>query len=89
MQYRRTIAWWWSRFELAIAIGVILAVVLDMLLSPGPMIWIGNPGGPHWVYLLPTAAYVAALLLAAIGFVWMIRILRGPRDDPPPWRYRR
>ena len=22
------------------------------------------------------------------GVIWMIRIFRGPSDNPPPWRYR-
>jgi hypothetical protein len=25
--------------------------------------------------------------VAAVGLVWMIRIFRGPRDDPPAWRH--
>jgi len=38
---------------------------------------------------------VALLLLGGIGFlgmlvglVWIIRIYRGPRDEPPRWRFR-
>jgi hypothetical protein len=23
-----------------------------------------------------------------VGLVWLVRIFRGPRDEPPPWRYR-
>lgn len=30
----------------------------------------------------------AALALMTVGLVWIIRIARGPRDEPPPWRYR-
>jgi hypothetical protein len=25
---------------------------------------------------------------ALTGLAWMIRIFRGPRDEPAPWRYR-
>jgi hypothetical protein len=33
------------------------------------------------------ATAVGAALWVA-GVIWMIRIFRGPSDDPPPWRYR-
>ena len=26
--------------------------------------------------------------IALLGLVWMIRVFRGPRDGPRPWRYR-
>jgi TRAP-type C4-dicarboxylate transport system permease small subunit len=26
--------------------------------------------------------------LALVGLIWSIRIIRGPRDEPPAWRYR-
>ena len=31
---------------------------------------------------------LAGFLSVVLGLVWMIRIFRGPRDEPPPWRYR-
>ena len=31
---------------------------------------------------------VAGFVLLVAGLVWMIRIFRGPWDEPPPWRYR-
>jgi hypothetical protein len=34
------------------------------------------------------AISVAAFLTMVVGLVWMIRIFRGPRDEPPRWRYR-
>ncbi len=39
---------------------------------------------------LPSNVMQAALALAfaAVGLAWMIRIFRGPRDEPPPWRDR-
>jgi hypothetical protein len=40
---------------------------------------------PGWVSV-SILAVGAALWLA--GVIWMIRIMRGPSDDPPPWRYR-
>jgi hypothetical protein len=40
---------------------------------------------PLELRLLP---YVVAALGFVVGLVWMIRIMRGPKDEPPPWRYR-
>jgi hypothetical protein len=34
--------------------------------------------------LMPVLGFV----LAVVGLVWMVRIFRGPRDEPPDWRYR-
>jgi hypothetical protein len=31
---------------------------------------------------------VIAMAVPVMGLVWMIRIFRGPRDEPPPWRHR-
>jgi hypothetical protein len=28
------------------------------------------------------------VVLWVAGVIWMIRIFRGPSDEPPPWRYR-
>jgi hypothetical protein len=28
------------------------------------------------------------LVAAGAGLVWMIRVFRGPRDEPPSWRAR-
>jgi hypothetical protein len=38
--------------------------------------------------LLDEPPVLAGLVTAGVGLAWMIRILRGPRDVPPPWRYR-
>jgi hypothetical protein len=35
-----------------------------------------------------SALLVAALAVAVAGLAWMVRIMRGPRDEPPRWRYR-
>jgi hypothetical protein len=51
-------------------------------------------GYPRWALgplALPSNVVVAlsALAIAVAGLVWMVRIIRGPRDEPPsPWRYR-
>lgn len=36
----------------------------------------------------PSDIVLAGLLVGLAGLVWMIRIYRGPRDGPPPWRHR-
>jgi hypothetical protein len=91
MNRRRTPAWWLVRFELAAAIGLTLLVG-----------WLGMTramvvcfGGCHGrVALGPldmtfdSALLVAALAVAVAGLAWMVRIMRGPRDEPPRWRYR-
>ena len=38
--------------------------------------------------MLDEPLVLAGLVVAGVGLGWMIRILRGPRDEPPPWRYR-
>jgi hypothetical protein len=35
----------------------------------------------------PSMVPLVAAGVAAVGLVWMIRIFRGPRDDPPAWRH--
>jgi hypothetical protein len=42
------------------------------------------------LHLQPNAAIaLGALLIAVVGLIWMVRIIRGPGDEPPPrWRYR-
>jgi hypothetical protein len=93
MNSRRTPAWWLVRFELAVGIGLTLLV--------GQLGWdwtqticFGGGCGGGRVTLGPLAAPSnvvvagAALAIAVAGLAWMVRILRGPRDEPPPWRYR-
>ncbi len=89
MNAMRTPAWWLSRFELAVAIGVVAVSALAVSQSGQPcfgcveMVDIG----PFWV-APKVATAMAALVIAVIGLIWMMRILRGPRDEPPRWRYR-
>jgi hypothetical protein len=89
MDGRRTRAWWLVRLELAVGIGMTLLVV-----------WLGvewvmtgvcgfcNP--PVRQLPLPPNVTVAlaAFAIAVAGLAWMVRIIRGPRDQPPRWRYR-
>jgi hypothetical protein len=80
--------YWQTRFLLAAAIIATIAVVF----AASPAFWPSPTfgGGPPRVLGLPS--YVVLSVLAAgtavIGLVWTVRIFRGPRDEPPPWRYR-
>jgi hypothetical protein len=85
METRRTRAYWPTRIMLAFAI-VAPPAALFWLLAMQPATMGGHTPGP------PFGAGEAILAVAAglwfVGAIWMIRIFRGPSDDPPPWRYR-
>jgi ABC-type transporter Mla subunit MlaD len=76
----RTRAWYATRILLAIGIAAVLLAGAMLLLEPSSM-----GGGPRMV---ENPFVLAGFLIAVLGLVWMIRIFRGPRDEPPPWRYR-
>ncbi len=83
----RTPAYWPTRVLLVASILATVAVVLcaRLLIDP-PCFGCEHPN----VLGLPSNVVNTALAvgLAVFGLVWMIRICRGPRDEPPPWRYR-
>ena len=86
----RAPAWYWARLELAIGIGVLLSVVLLAWLAVLPSGLFGGDSvsvGPLWLRS-GIVVSIAALAGAVAGLAWMLRILRGVRDEPPPWRYR-
>ena len=89
MKGKRTWRWWVTRLELAIGIGlvvlglgllfgVVLPSMSQVTFDSRPREW-----GPATLALL-----AAGVLGLVAGLVWMVRIFRGPRDEPPPWRYR-
>jgi hypothetical protein len=81
MRGKRTWRWWAVRLELALGLaGVLFGGWLALTI--GTMDWMFGP--PQPARLIPVAVWVVMV----IAFVWMVRIFRGPRDDPPPWRYR-
>jgi hypothetical protein len=84
MGNRRTRAYWPTRIMLAAAI-IARPAALYWLVAMQPATMGGHSSSPglEWVGV-STLAAGAALWLA--GVIWMIRIMRGPRDDPPPWR---
>jgi hypothetical protein len=82
----RTPEYWQTRFLLAIgfiATVIALPLSLEVLLE---LRYVGRPA----VLGLPAGLVVVlvGLALGLVGFVWMLRIFRGPRDEPPAWRYR-
>ena len=84
--------YWPTRFLLAVAIIATIAVAF----AAWSAFWAPPTfgGGPPRVLGLPSNVVLSVLsVLAAafaiIGLIWTIRIFRGPRDEPPPWRYRK
>ena len=85
MHGERTPAWWSARILLATGIGSVvvgLLFIVDALLPAAAAGTIDVRSGAG------IAVYGGAVLAMLGGLVWMIRIFRGPRDEPPPWRYR-
>jgi hypothetical protein len=80
MHSKRTRGWYVMRLELAVGILIVLAGVLVLVSMPSAMM--GADANP------PRVAVLAGLLVGLAGLAWMIRIVRGPRDEPPRWRYR-
>jgi hypothetical protein len=70
-------AYWPARIMLGVGIvATLLTIVLAVVVSlPTSM-----SGDPSMVPLVAAG-------FAAVGLVWMVRIFRGPRDDPPAWRH--
>jgi hypothetical protein len=90
MNRRRTPAWWLIRFELAAGVGLTLLVGQLGLDSAMTVCFGGGCNRPLGPLALSANLQVAAAAfgIAIAGLVWMVRIIRGPRDEPPPWRYR-
>ena len=76
----RTHGWDAARILLAVGIAAVLLARVSLLCEPTFM-----SDGPRMV---ENPFVLAAFLSMVVGLVWMIRIFRGPRDEPPRWRYR-
>ena len=79
MNGRRTVGWYVTRLELAL--GIVAFLLFGGLLLFEPVSLSGSRLSEQPVAL-------AGLVAMGVGLAWMIRIFRGPRDEPPPWRYR-
>ena len=84
--------YWPTRFLLAVAISATIAVLFAVLFavwSPHSEPFMFGDGRPTLLGLPSNVVLsVVAAAGAVIGLIWTIRIFRGPRDEPPPWRYR-
>jgi hypothetical protein len=86
---KRTEDWYLSRLELVTGIGLVLLIGFLGWLATRPMM-----GDTDMISLGPLLlrsrvfTAIVALVGAVSGLLLMIRILRGPRDQPPRWRYR-
>lgn len=80
MDGKPTRGWWLTRIELVLGIGALLFGTRVFVAMPTAMF--GADATQQRVIVL------AALLVIGAGIAWMIRIFRGPRDEPPPWRHR-
>lgn len=83
---RRHPEYWIARFMLAFAI-VALPAALYWLVAMQPDTMGGHTASPGLGSVGVAILAVGAGLWFA-GVIWMIRIIRGPSDVPPPWRYR-
>ena len=82
----RTPEYWPTRVLLAIGF---IATVLVLPLSLGGLTELGYVSMPAVLGLPPILVVVlVGLAIGLFGFAWMLRIFRGPRDEPPVWRYR-
>jgi hypothetical protein len=66
---------YWAKWTLLVVGIFATGVVLVLSL---PILWL--PDHPVSGLVGPVAAL--------FGLAWMVRVYRGPRDDPPAWRYR-
>jgi hypothetical protein len=86
MKHRQP-AYWPTRILLAVGfIATVIAVALSLyLMTNGPMI---DPQPDILGLPADVVGRLAGLVPVLVGFTWMLRIFRGPRDEPPTWRYR-
>lgn len=89
MNGTRTRAWWVIRLELLVGIALTLLVARRGFEAAMSMCGMCNPP-THTLPLPPSAMlFLGTLAISIAGLVWMVRIIRGPGDDPPTrWRYR-
>ena len=85
----RTPAYWPTRIMLVVGL---IATAVVLLLAGGLMRQSEQCFGCDYpdVLGLPSNVMSAALgvAVAVFGIVWMLRIFRGPRNEPHRWRYR-
>jgi uncharacterized BrkB/YihY/UPF0761 family membrane protein len=89
MHGNRAPGWWPTRILLGIGLASVVVTGLCLLV-------VGDLGGSvngNWIQWEPLRVTqplmaIAVLIVAVVGLAWMIRVFRGQRDEPPPWRHR-
>jgi hypothetical protein len=86
---QRTPAYWPTRIMLAVG----LIVTAFVILAAGELMRQSElclDGASPAVLCLDSNPVVlgVGVALAVFGLVWMLRIFRGHRDEPPAWRHR-
>ena len=84
MDGRHTRGSYLTRIELALRIGAVLFACSATTYDPMLIAPIHQPRPVGLADMIVPAGFVAML----VGLALMIRIFRGPRDEPPRWRYR-
>jgi hypothetical protein len=90
MDEQRAPAYWPTRILLVVGfiaavIEVALALTLMLTVAAPPTF----PSEPAVLGLpIRVVGSLPGVAAAVVGLVWMIRIFRGPHDEPPRWRYR-
>jgi hypothetical protein len=78
-QYKRAGQWSWSGFAFALGFAAVECFILI-----GPIIFIGAAGKPHFAPI-----WTAAWIIAALNFIWFLRIMRhwkmsAAKSNPTP-----
>lgn len=81
----RTRAYWPTRIMLVAA--PLLPVVVALLLLSAPQS-MGRPLYDDTMGWVGAVAFAVGGVFWLIGVVWMLRIVRGLRDEATDWRYR-
>lgn len=85
----RAPAYWLTRIILGVGIVFAAATALlawfEVSVASGCLGCNGPDGFGLPSYILEAGV---ALVPAGVGLIWMVRIVRGPRDEPPAWRHR-
>lgn len=82
----RTPEWWLARF--LFATGIAQIVLLGLAIPPLFRACFGCDRVEFLGLPIELLAAIVGVAMASAGLVWMVRILRGPTDEPPAWRYR-
>jgi NADH:ubiquinone oxidoreductase subunit 5 (subunit L)/multisubunit Na+/H+ antiporter MnhA subunit len=89
MKHDKAPGYWPARILLAVAI---IATAIVVALALWSAFWapptFGGSSPSEWELPNNVVLVVLAAAIAVLGLIWTIRIFRGPRGEPPPWRYR-